>query len=202
MAERKCLQKQQWWNSGQALKLDNGLIQHCWGQKDQEGPPLGTELVRLLFCEVNTQFKKSISSVVCPTLFNPMYCSTPGFPVHHQTPGACSNSRPSSRWCHPTISFSVIPFPPAFNISQQQGLFKESVLCISGQSIGVSASASVLPKNIQDWFPLGWTGWISLQFKGLTGVFSNTTVQNHPFFGTQLSLWSNPLIHKWLLEKP
>ena len=64
MAERKCLQKQQWWNSGQALKLDNGLIQHCWGQKDQEGPLLGTEFVRLLFCEVNTLFKKSVSSVV------------------------------------------------------------------------------------------------------------------------------------------
>ena len=89
------------------------------------------------------------------------------------------------------------PPPPAFNLSQCQGLFQSG-----GQSIRVSASASVLPMNIQDWFPLEWTGWISLQSKGLSRVFSNTTVQKHQFFGAQLSSQSNSHIHTWPLEKP
>ena len=80
-------------------------------------------------------------------------------------------------------------------------VFQESVLCIRWPEYGVSASASVLPMNFQDWFLLGWTGWISLQSKGLSRVFSNTTVQKHQFFGAQLSLWSNSHIHTWLLEK-
>ena len=100
-----------------------------------------------------------------------------------------SNSSPLSQWCHPTISSSVIPFsscPQSFPVS---GSFPMSQLFTSGgQSIAVSASASVLPMNIQEWFPLGWTGWISLQSKGLSRVFSNTTVQKHQFFGAQLSL--------------
>ena len=101
-----------------------------------------------------------------------------------QTPGACSNSCPSSWWCHLTISSS----PPAFNLSQHQDLFPMSqFFAPGGQSTGVSASASVLPMNIQDWFPLGWTGWISLQSKGLSRVFSNTTTQKYQFFSTQLS---------------
>ena len=83
-----------------------------------------------------------------------------------------------------------------------RGFFKESIFASGGQSIGISALASVLPMNIQDWFPLGWTGWISLQSKGLSRVFSNTTVQKHQFFGFKLSLWSNSHIHTWLLEKP
>ena len=110
---------------------------------------------------------------------------------------------PLSRWCHPTILSSVVPFsfcPQSFPAS---GSFKTSQLFASGgQSIGVSASTSVLPMNIQDWFPLGWTGWISLQFKGPSRVFSNTTVQKHQFFGAQPSLWFNSHIHTWLLEKP
>ena len=109
---------------------------------------------------------------------------------------------PLSRWCHPTISSSVIPFsscPQSFAASES---FPMSWLFTSdGQSIGVSASALVLPINIQDWFPLGWTGRISLQSKGLSRVFSNTTVQKHQFFGAQPSLWSNSHIHAWLLEK-
>ena len=97
--------------------------------------------------------------------------------------------------CHPFSShLQSFPAPGSFPISQ--------FFASGGQSIGVSASASVLPMNIQDWFPLGWTGWISLQFKGLSRVFSNTTVQKHQFFGTQLSLWSSSHIHTWLLEKP
>ena len=105
------------------------------------------------------------------------------------TPGVYPNSCPLSRWCHPTISSSVIPFSSFLQSFSASGSFPMSQTFTSGgQSIGVSASASVLPMNIQDWFPLGWTGWISLQFKGLSSVFSNTTVQKHEFFGSQLSL--------------
>ena len=109
-----------------------------------------------------------------------------------------SNSCPLSWWCHPTISS---PSSPAFNLSQHQVFFSESVLLISGQSIGVSASASVLLVNIQGWFSLGWTGLISLKSKGLSRVFSSTAVLKHQFFGSQSSLWSNSHVHKWLLEK-
>ena len=109
-------------------------------------------------------------------------------PCPSPTPRAYSNSGPSSRWCHPTISSSVVPFscPQSFPAS---GSFPMSQLfASSGHSVGVSASASVLPMNIQDWFLLGWTGWISLVSKGLSRVFSNTKVQKHQFFGAQLSL--------------
>ena len=109
------------------------------------------------------------------------------------------NSCASSQWCHPTTSSSVVPFSSCL----QSGSFPVSQFFTSGgQSIRVSASASVLPMNIQDWFPLGWTGWISLQFKGLSRVFSNTTVQKHQFFSAQLSLQSNSHNLTWLLEKP
>ena len=105
------------------------------------------------------------------------------------TPRAYSNSCPLSQWCHQTISFSVIPFSSRLQSYPASGSFQMSQFFTSGgQSIGVSASASVLPMNIQDWFPWGWTGWISLQSKGLSRVFSNTTVQKHQCFGTQLSL--------------
>ena len=107
------------------------------------------------------------------------------------TPGIYSNLYPSSQWCHPTISFSVIPFSSCPQSFPASGSFQMSQLFTSGgQSIGVSVSAPVLPINIQDWFPLGWTAWISLQSKGLSRVFSNTTVQKHQFFSTQLSLSS------------
>ena len=103
-------------------------------------------------------------------------------------PGACSNSRPLSWWCHPTILSSVIPFSSCFQSFPESGSFPMGWLFASGgQSIGASASASVLLINIQDGFPLGWTGWISLQSKGLSRVFSNTTVQKHQFFGAQPS---------------
>ena len=119
------------------------------------------------------------------------------------TPGVYSNSCPLSQWCHPTISSPVIPFSSHLQSFPASGSFQMSHLFAScGQSIGVSASTSVLPMNIQDWCPLGWTGWISLQSKGLSRVFSNTTVQKHQFFGTQLSSQSNSRIHTWLLEKP
>ena len=115
-------------------------------------------------------------------------------------PGAHPNLCPLSQSCHPTIWSSVIPFSSCPQSFPASGSFPVSQLFASGgQSIGVSASASVLPMNIQDWSPLGFTGWISLQSKGLSRVFSNTTVQ---FFSTQLSLWSNSHICTWLLEKP
>ena len=119
------------------------------------------------------------------------------------TPGACSNSCPSRRWCHPTISSSVIPFSSCFQSLPASESFPMSQCFTSGgQSIGISASASVLPMNIQDGFPLGLTGWISLQSKGLSRVFSNSIFQKHQFFRTQLSLWFNSHIHTWLLENP
>jgi len=124
-------------------------------------------------------------------------------PCPPPTPGVHSNSPPLSRWCHPAVSSSVIPFsscPQSFPASRS---FPMSQLFASdSQSIGISASTSVLPMNTQDWYPLGWTGWISLQSKGLSRVFSNTTVQKHQFFGAQLSSQSNSHIHTWLLEKP
>ena len=124
-------------------------------------------------------------------------------PCPSPTPGACSNSCPLSQWCHPTISSFVIPFPSCLQSCPESGSFLMSQLFASGgQSTGASASASVLPMNIQEWFLLGWTGWISLQSKGLSRVFSNTTVQKHQFFGAQLSLWSSSHIHTWLLQKP
>ena len=113
-------------------------------------------------------------------------------PCLSPVPRASSNSCPSSWWCHRTISSSVVPFSSHLQYLPASGSFQMSQFFASGgQSIGASALASVLPMNIQGWFPLGWTDWISLQSKGLSRVFSNTTVQKHQFFGTQLSLWSN-----------
>ena len=124
-------------------------------------------------------------------------------PCPSPTPGVYSNSCPLSRWCHPAISSSVIPFFSCPQSLPASGSFPMSqLLAWGGQSIGVSASASVFPMNTQDWSPLGWTGWISLQSKGLSRVFSSTTVQKHQFFGAQLSLPSNSHIHIWLLVKP
>ena len=118
-------------------------------------------------------------------------------------PRAYSISCPSCWWCHPNISSSVVPFSSHLQSFPASGSFQMSEFFTSGgQSIGVWASASVLPMNIQGWSPSEWTGWISLQSKVLSRVFSNTTVQKHQFFGAQLSLWSNSHIHTWFLEKP
>ena len=124
----------------------------------------------------------------CPTLCNPMNCSTPGLPVHHQLLEFTQTHvhrvgdaiQPSHPLSSPSPCTQSFPAPGSFPMSQ---LFTSG-----GQGIGVSASASVLPMNTQDWSPLGWTGWISLQYKGLSRVFSNTTVQKHQFFGAQLPL--------------
>ena len=124
-------------------------------------------------------------------------------PCPSPSPGVHSDSRPLSRWCHPTISSSVVPFsycPQSFPASEsfQMNQFFAS----GGQSTGVSASTSVLPMNNQDWSLLGWTGWISLQSKELSRVFSNTTVQKRKFLCAQLSSQSNCHIHTWPLGKP
>ena len=124
-------------------------------------------------------------------------------PCPSPTPRVHSNSCPSSQWCHPAISPSVVPFfscPQSLPASRSFPM--SQLFAWGGQSIGVSGSTSVLPMNIQDWSPLRWTGWISLQSKGLSRVFSNTTVQKHQFFSTQLSSQSKSHIHTWLLEKP
>ena len=123
-------------------------------------------------------------------------------PCPSPTSGACSNSCPSSWWCYPTISSFVVPFFSCLQSFPASGSFPMSQFFTSGgQSIGALVSASVFPVNIQDWFPLGLTGLI-LQSKGLSIIFSSTTVQKHQFFSTQLSLWSCSTIHTWLLEKP
>ena len=147
-----------------------------------------------LICSV--QFSCSVLSPC-----DPMNCSMSGFPVHHQflefiqthVHWVGDATEPS----HPLSS----PSPPALNLSHHQGLFKWVNSASDGQSIRVPASASVLPMNIQDRSPLGLTGWISLQSKGLSRVFSNTTVQKHQFFGTQLSLYSKSHMYTWPLEK-
>ena len=124
-----------------------------------------------------------------------------GLPCPSPTPGAFSNSYPLSWWCHPTISSSVVPFSCLQSFPAAGSFPMSQFFTSSGQSNGVSASASVLPVNNQDWFPLWWTGLISLLSKGLSRVHSNTTVQKHPFFVAQLSLWPNSHIHTWLLGK-
>ena len=143
------------------------------------------------------QFSSSVvSDFMTPwTAAHQLLCPSP-------TPGAYSNSCLSRRWCHPTISSSVVPLSSCPQSFPASGFFLMSQLFPSGgQSIGVSALVSVLPMNIQDWFPLGWTGLI-LQSKRLSRKFSNTTVQNYQFFGAQLSSQSNAHIHTWPLEKP
>ena len=153
------------------------------------------------WCLSSVQFSSIAQS--CPTLCDAMNSSTPGLPVHHHLPGVYSNPCPLSRWCHPTISSSVVPFSSCPQSFPKSRSFKMSQLFASGgQSTGVSASASVLPMHTQDWSPLEWTGWISLLSKGLSRVFSNTTIQKHQFFGPQLSSESNSHIHTWPLEKP
>ena len=149
-------------------------------------------------------FSVQFSSVAqsCPTLCDPMNRSTPGLPVHHQLPEFTQihvhRVRVAIQPSHPLSS----PSPPAPNPSQHQSLFQWVNSAWGIQSTGVSASASFPPKKSQGWSPWEWTGWISLQSKGLSRVFFNTTVQKHQFFGTQLSSQSNSHIHTWPLEKP
>ena len=139
-------------------------------------------------------------SVVSNSL-RPHWLQHASLPCPSPTPGVYSNSCPSSRWCHPAISSSVVPFSSCLQSCPASGSFPMNPF-FNDQSIGVSALAAVLPMNIQDWFPLAFAGWISLQPKGLSRVFSNTTVQKHWFLGAQLSSESNCHVHTWPLEKP
>ena len=139
----------------------------------------------------------------CPTLCDPMNCSTPGLPVYPQLPEFTQTQvHRVGDACHPAISSSVVPFSSWPQSLPASGSFPVSQLFAwGGQSTGVSVLASVLPKKSQGWSPLEWTNWISLQSKGLSRVFSNTTVQKHQFFSAQLSSQSNSHIHIWPLEK-
>ena len=138
-------------------------------------------------------------SVVSDSL-QPLQYTRPLCPL--SSPGACSNLCPLSRWCYPTILSSVIPLSSCLQSCPASESFPVSqFFTLGGQSIGASALASVLLMKIQDWFPLVLTGLISWKSKGLSRVFSNTTVQKHQFFGAQRFLWSNSNIHTWLLEK-
>ena len=134
---------------------------------------------------LSVQFSHSVMSIS----LRPHELQHARLPCPSPTPGACSNLCPSGQWCHPTISSSVIPFSSCLQSFPASGSFPMSQLFAwGGQRIGVSTSASVLPVNTQDWSPLGWTSWISLQSKGLSRVSSHTTVQKHQFFGAQLPL--------------
>ena len=174
-----------WWGAPAS-----GLLLSCCNSRGE--PPGGTVQ------DGSVQFSRSvISDSLRPN--EPQHARPP---CPSPTPRVYSNPCPLSRWCHPTLSSSVVPFscPQSFPAS---GSFQMSQLfALGGQSIRVSASTSVLPMNTQGWSPLGWTGWISLQSRGLSRVLSNTTVQKHQFFGTQLSSQSNSHIHTWLLKKP
>ena len=169
-------------------------------------------IVQSRFIHIVTNYSTSFSFKGKSVQFSPSVVSDSLGPHESQhtrppcpspTPGVHPNPCPLSRWCHPTISSSVIPFSSCPQTFPASGSFQVSQLFASGgQNIGVSISTSVLPMNTQDGSPLGWTCWISLQSKGLSRVFYNTTVQKHQFFGAQLSSQSNSHIHTWPLEKP
>ena len=155
---------------------------------------------RIHCCYIILQFSSVAQS--CPTLCDPMNHSTPGLPVHHQLP---EFTQTHVHWISDAFSHLILccpllllpPVPPRIRV-----FANESTLRMRWQKYWVSASAPDLPMNTQDWSPLGWTGWISLQSKGLSRIFSNTTVQKHQFFSAQLSSQSNSHIHTWPLEKP
>ena len=174
-------------NENKIPTLKNVLELHCTNAKKHH---------------INTYLFSSVQSSVVSNSLQPSGLQHSRLPWPSWT-GACSNWCPSSQWRYPTISSSVGPFSSRLQSFPASGSFLVSQFFTSGgQSIGASASASVLPVNIQDWSLLGLTGWISLQSKGLSRVFSNTTVHKHQFFGAQLSLWSNSHIHTWPLGKP
>ena len=157
----------------------------------------GWDSDQISYGQSSVQFSSVAQS--CLTLCNPMDCSTPGLPVHHQLP---EFTQIHVHWVGDAIQPShplSSPSLPVLNLSQHQGLFKW-VSSLHEVAKVLEFQLQFLPVNTQGWSPLGWTGWISLQSQGLSRVFSNTTVQKHQFFGTQLSLYSNSHIHTWLLK--
>ena len=185
-----CLQK--------CLTLYTCQLTHTWA----ECPENHVSVVNAgvwLSCKVSVQF----SRLVVSDSLQPHESQHTRPPCPSPTPGVHSNSCLLSQGCHRTISSSVVPFSSCPQSFPAPASFPMSQLFTwGGQSIGASASTPVLPMNTQDWSPSGWTGWISLQSKGLSRVFSNTTVQNHQFFSAQLSSQSNSHIHTWPQEKP
>ena len=166
----------------------------CWASNDH---------LFFLVISISFWFLLLFSCSVMSDSLRPHGLQHTRLPCPSPSPRACSNPCPLSLWCHPTISSSVVPFSSHLQSFPASGSFPMSQLFSSGgQSTGASASASVLPMTIQDWFPLGLIGLISLKSKGLSRIFSYTTVQKHQFIGAQPSLWSNFHIHTWLLEKP
>ena len=184
-----------WWRYG-----EKEMLARCWCKRKLV-QSLCKAMLRFLK-KLKITYHSSVQSLSMSNSLRPHELQHARHPCPSPTPRVHSNPCPLDQWCHPTISSSVVPFSfcpqsfPALGSFQMSQLF-----AAGGQSIGVSASASVLPMDTQDWSPLGWTGWISLQSKGLSRVFSNTTVQKHQFFSAQLSLQSNSRIHTWPLEK-
>ena len=161
--------------------------------------PLKCACIFATYTHISVQFSRSVVS----DFLWPHESQHARPPCPSPTPGVHSDSRPSSQWCHPAISSSVIPFSSCPQSLPASESFPMSQLFTwGGQSTGVSALASFLPKKSQGWSPWEWTGWIPLQSKGFSRVFSNTTVQKHQFFGAQPSSQSNSHIHTWPLEKP
>ena len=162
-----------------------------------------SQTVNTLVCESYSLCSVQFSLSVMSDSLQPHELQHARPPCPSPTPRVHSNSWPSSQWCYPVISSSVVPFSSCpQSLPASESFPMSQLFAWGGQSTGVSASASVLPKKSQGWSPSEWTGWISLQSKGFSRVFSNTTVQKHQFFGTQLSSQSNSHIHTWPLEKP
>ena len=193
------------WGPWTKVASNSGL---CWGYVILDFSKVSISLWKRLFKvgggsqglwetlnEASVQFSRSVvSNSLQP--HEPQHARPPC-----PSPVVYSNPCPLSWWCHPTISSSVIPFSRLQSFSASGSFPMSQLIALGGQSTGVSASASVLPMNTQNWSPLGWAGWISLQSEGLSRVFSNTIVQKHQFFGTQLSSQSNSHIHASPLEK-
>ena len=177
-----------------SLKIKKSAKDSCWRLAETN------TILQSNYPSIKNQIRSVAQS--CPTLCDPMNRSTPGLPVHHQLPEFTqTHIQRVSDAIQPSHPLSS-PSPPAHNPSQQQSFPMSQLFPWGGQSTGVSALASFLPKKSQGWSPSEWTGWISLQSKGLSRAFSNTTVQKHQFFGAQPSSQSNSHIHTWLLEKP
>ena len=183
------------------VKSESEVAQSCLTLSDpMDCSPPGSSIHGIFQARVLEWGAIAFSAQSCPILCDSKDSSMPGFPVLHYL---LEFAQAHVHWFGDASqpSHPLPPSPFAFNLSQDQGLFQWVSSSHQVAKVLDSASASVLPVNIQDWFPLGWTGWISLQSKGLSRVFSNTKVQNHQFFSAQLSLWYSSHIHTWLLEK-
>ena len=176
------------------------IIARTW---KQPRCPLTDEWIKKLWYIHTMEYSVQFSHSVMSDSLRPHESQNARPPCPSPTPGVHPDSHPSSQWCHPAISSSVVPFSSCLQSLPASESFPMSQLFAwGGQSTGVSALPSVLPMNTQDWSPLGWTGWSSLQSKGLSRVFSNTIAQKYQFFTAQLSSQSNSHIHTWPLEKP